>query len=47
MQAVHRFDKFSLLELTSTAERLQLLTTRLNAVAAGFGEGSLRGCRIM
>ena len=47
MQAVHRFDRLSLLEMTSTTERLQLLTSRLNAVAAGLGEGNLRACRIM
>ena len=47
VQAIHRFDRLSLLEGTSSAERLQFLTTRLNAVVAGFGSGSLRGCRIM
>ena len=47
MQAVHRFDRLSLLEMTSTKERLELLTSRLNAVAAGLGEGNLRACRIM
>ncbi len=47
MQAVHRFDRLALLEMTSTTERLQLLTSRLNAVATGLGEGNLRACRIM
>ena len=47
LQAVHRFDRLSLLELTDTTERLQLLTARLDAVAGRFQEGSMRGCRIM